>query len=999
MKILFTALLCVLGSFLAVAQELTVSGTVTDAKSAEPLSGVLVQISGGGNSTYTNENGEFKLSVKDGYENLEFSLQGYDLAKVFLGGRTSVTVSMIALGSEHTSHPAELSSDDLGTQPVVELEQATQGRAAGMFVQNSGGRLGQGAKVRIRGGSSLTGSNDPLYVVDGVPLTSGNQTDIDPSSIEKMEILKDAAAISLYGSRAANGVILITTKKGKAGKVSADVEYQFGVNQVMKKLDMMSPLEYNEMFIEYNLRNPLLNAGIPSTDITRANLQKWAQASMNSTGVYSINFSNGNNLSIPVLSKLKYNTDWQDQAYRTAYSNRANANIYGGSENQKILVNLNYLNQQGILITNNYERFGGRFNLNSQWSDKLSSNVSMGYVRSDNNKLPDDANDGNPVQMVILPSSDAPNPNDDYNLFVRSSEYNPQTEVYRSTNTQTNDRLNGTASINYSISNNLVFKVDGGLDYLNQQSQRRQGPATQAGAPTGFSRLSTTGVFNYLVNATLNYGLEIGNNSLNVMAGTSYQQSQTTYTYKSARVNSISELEQLPATDPSLVDNPVPGTASKFLSYFTSVGYTIDKKYSFEVDARVDGSSRFSPDKRYGLFPAVSAGWTISNESFLQGNNTVSFLKFHTSYGVVGNTPFNDFLYRQNYFTVQYGNQTGIRQSNMANRQLGWESTAQLDLSLDFGFLKDRITGTINYYNKQTSSLLFPQPVTQISGFQTVIKNNPTLQNQGVEFSISTVNVDGQNFQWQTSFNISANRNKVLDIGGKPFVSGNNAFIEGQPTGVYYMPKYMGVDPLTGKALYDNGKGLPTNDYDAALSSARMVVGNPNPKYYGGMSNNLTYKSFNLNFTFQFVQGIDGYWETGEIIANSGFALYNQTKDQLDRWYQPGDKTDNPVLVSGVENTNPSSRWIVDASYIRLKSLALSYNLPKDMVDRMGLSHFSIYIGGQNLLTFSKYPGYDPDVSYSDPNGGAQAANINKGIDYFSAPQPRIYTTGIKIGF
>lgn len=998
MRILFTAILCLLMTSVSLAQELTVSGTVTDSKTKEPLSGVLISLSTGGGSTYTGPNGEFKLAVSDGYENLTISLEGYASEKVFIGGRNSIEVALKSGDDDATeSSPTQISSADLGNQPVVDLEQSTQGRAAGVFVQNSGGRLGQGTKVRIRGGSSLTGSNEPLYVVDGVPLTSDNQSDIDPSSVESMEILKDAAATAIYGSRAANGVVLITTKKGKSGKIKADVEYQFGVSETMSRLDMMSPLEYNAMFIEYNLRNPLVNAGVPAADITRANLEQWALDAAN--GDNTLEFSNGNGLTIPILSRLSYDTDWQDLAFRRGLSNRGNVNLSGGSSKQQYFANVNYLDQEGILINNDYQRYGGRFNLSSSWTSKLSSNLSIGYAKTNNNRVNEDANDGNPVQMALLPPSDEPNPNNDYILRVRSSEYNPQTEVYGSDNFESTDRLNGSASINYSLADNLILHVDGGLDYLNLRDERRQGPATQEGAPNGFSRLGTSEVFNYLFNGTLNYGLDMGDNSLSIMAGTSYQRSTSMFSYKYARINSIPDLEALPESNALLTNNPIPGAASAFISFFGFVGYDIDDRYSVEVTARMDGSSRFSPENRYGVFPAASLGWTLSNESFLSGVSAVSFLKLNASYGILGNTPYEDFLYQTNYYTVNYGETTGYRVTNLSNNQMKWESTQQVDVSLEYGFLDNRISGSINYYQKNTTDLLFPVPVTQTSGVSNVIKNSGQLLNSGFEFSLSTLNVDKGNFSWQTSFNISSNQNEIKDLGGQRLISGGNAFIEGEAAGVFYLPEYLGVNPLNGAAQYDNGSGLPTEDYDFALANGRKVVGNPNPKYFGGLSNSISYKSFDFSFMFQFVEGMDSYWETGEIIANSGFALYNQTKDQLNRWYEVGDEADYPVLSPTVENTNPSSRWIVDASYIRLKTVTLSYSLPDDLVSRLGMRQVSVYIGGQNLLTFTDYPGYDPDVSYSDPAGGSLGANINKGIDFFTAPQPRVYTTGIKIGF
>ena len=1010
MRIFIACLTILLSISSALAQGTVIKGKIIDQNTNEPIAGATVS-AGSDNTTITNVNGEFQLTVDDTYQNITIVAEGFASQTIFLGGKTTLDVSMNSSKGTQ-SGGSVLSNDDLGSQPVTDLEQSAQGRAAGVFIQNSGGKLGQGAKVRIRGGSSLTGSNEPLYVVDGVPLTSGNQSDIDPSTIESMEILKDAAATALYGSRAANGVVIITTKKGKKG-FKADVELQYGVSEVPKKLDLMSPDEYRVLFFEYTMRAllagiPVDGAGVSATNLgnllSEENLETWYTdlvelrntAVSNGETQVSYTFPNNDELTMSTNNPIfrnTYNTDWQDLAFRRGDSKRANINLSGGSEKQNALLNLNFLDQEGILIGNDFQRFGSRLNLNSQWSDKVSSSISFGYAHTGNNQVNEDGNDGNPVQMILLPPGDAPDPDNNYVLLVRSSEYNPQTEIYGSTYFETTDRINGSASVSLELTDQLSLNIDGGLDLLDLSNERRQGPATQEGTPTGFSQLSTSKVTNYLFNGTLNYSKPVGDNSLSALVGTAYQSSQSEFTYKSARINSISELEALSENDPSLLNVLVPGSAFDFLSFFGSVGYDIADKYSFTLNARADGSTKVSEDNRFGIFPALAFSWTLSNESFLAGVAPVSFLQLNLSGGLIGNTPEDDFLYRTNYYNIIYGDLDGYRLSNLGNAGLKWETTQQFDFSLAYGLFDNRLSGSIGGYYKYTYDLLFPTPISQLSGLSSAIDNAGEMVNMGIEFDVTGLIVDAGDFSWDASFNISNNKNEIKNIGGQPLISGNNAFIEGEAAGAFYMPKYLGVDRISGEALYDDGNGLPTSDYDLAVSQGRQVVGNPNPKFYGGLTNNLTYKNFNFNFMFQFVEGIDLYWESGEIIANSGYGLYNQTSDQLDRWYAPGDESSNPKLNPALETPNPSSRWIVDGSYIRLKTVTLSYNIP------VNFGSLSVYVGGQNLLTFSDYPGYDPDVSYSDPAGGTFAANINRGIAFFTAPQPRIFTTGVKIGF
>lgn len=1009
MRLKFLTVLCILlGAYVSWAQDLTISGVVSDQSTGEPLSGVKVASADEISSTTTDDKGYYQLSIENTYQALSFEKEGYEPFSKLMNGLTTLNVSLSPLGS--TPKGSQLSGDDLGKQSVVNLEQSAQGRAAGVLVQNSGGRLGQGPKVRIRGGSSLTGSNEPLYVVDGVPLTSGNQSDIDPSMIESMEILKDVSAIALYGSRASNGVVVITTKKGKTKGLKVDIDYQIGRSEVLKRLDMMSPREYNIMLFEYILRS-VLN-GIPYEEVSVSNgaledfitaesLASWYDDLLDlrnnaTSDKISYSFPNGDNININVnnpLFRFDKNTDWHEEAFRTAWSHRASTNISGGSENQRALLNLNYLAQDGILIGNQYERFGGRFNLGSQWTNKLSSNLSIGYIRSIDNQLNEDTNDGNPLQMILLPPSDAPDPENDYTLLVRSSEYNPQTEIFNSLNVAFSDRINGSASLAYSFTDHLSLNIDGGVDYAALEAIKRQGPATQAGAPNGRTEIFTSGLFNYLGNAALNYNRKNGQHLFNAVGGASYQRSAQKNSYRFARINSVETLENLSAEDAGFFELPLPGSAFAFLSFYGDLTYTFKDRYTLRANARMDGSSRLSETNRFGIFPSVSAAWTVSEEFFLQGNRVLSLLKVSSSFGYVGNTPLDDFLYRTNYTNVQYERYNGIRAFNLANENLDWETTRQIDLALEFGFLDNRLSGSIGYYNKQSNDLLLPTPVTYTSGFSAITKNSGELINEGFELSLSALIISKGDFSWQASVNVSSNNIEVTKSGeNRSF--GINAIIEGEAPGVFYLPEYRGVNPSTGNPLYE-GNGIDIEDYNFALNNAPAVVGNPNPKYFGGLENTLSYKNLSLNFLFQFVEDIDMYWETGEVIANSGFNTFNQTPDQIDRWYQAGDEVAYPRLNPALAQPQQSSRWVVDGSYIRLKTVNLSYEA-SGLAQSVGLSRLSFYISGQNLLTWTEYPGYDPDVSSSGASTFSQ--NIDKGRDFFTAPQPKVYSFGVKIG-
>lgn len=988
--------------------QTVVSGKVTEEGNDIGIPGVTVSAKGSTASTITDVYGEFELTVPEGTTTIVFSGAGMRTQEIALGNSTVINTSLqpddsvqptdvVSVGfgqqgaSEVTSSIAQIKSDDISDAPVVDLEQANQGRASGIFIQNNSGKLGEGTSIRIRGGSSLSSSNQPLYIVDGVPLSSGSQNDINPANIESMEVLKDASAAAIYGSRAANGVIIITTKSGKSGKMKVEADYQFGIGQTPKTLDLYSPEQYNQQLIEFTLRAISLDG-----EITRENLENWAAQGSSTIQLSGTDPSGIDEITIRVLDSLTFNTDWQDQVFRNAHSNRANVNVSGGTEQFNYFAGLSFLDQQGILIGNEFQRLSGRLNLGSQITPALSVNLSLNYAGTKDNRLNDDQDLGSPLQAIVLPPSDAFSENDDYRLIVRRLEYNPLTEINFSDNIEKGNSLIGNLNLKYDFSDELSLSVQGGTDYFDSRIERRQGPQTLEGAGTGLSRLTEATVTNNILTGFLDYSTEINNGQrLSAVLGTSYQTSTTETAFRLARVNSISALEGLSSTDASLQDVPIADSKFAFLSFFTRVNYNIDDKYIFQLSARADGSSRFSEDNRFGYFPALSAGWNIHNEDFFNVD-ALSTLKFKASYGLVGTTPDEDFLYRLNYININYGSEEGIRLSNLANADLKWETTTQTDIGLEFGVLDDRITATVDYYLKQTDDLLFPVPVTQTSGFSAVLQNIGSMENSGFEFSISSLNVQSDDFSWSSSFNVSTNKNEITDIGGQNAIVGVNAFLEGQPSGVFYTRRFVGVDPGNGRALYDNGSGGTTTDWESA---PRMVIGDPNPDFFGGLSNNLAYKGIELDFLFQFVQGVDIYNATGEFLSNSGILNLGQTADQLDRWYAPGDQARFPVLNPFQENTNPSSRFLEDGSYIRLKTLTLTYNFPSETVSNWGLSYFKFYVGGQNLLTFTDYSGYDPDVNYIDPNFGTIERNISRGIDNFTAPQARTIISGIKIGF
>lgn len=1038
MKNIITCLIILLVSVRLYGQGVSISGKITDPETNQGIAGVTVSEENEVNFSVTDTKGNFDLVVSDAYTTLVLKHPDFKTQKVFLAGQTDLNINLntksgssqvnVGFGNQTkeqmTSSVSQVGSSKLSNQAVIDIEQASQGRAAGVFIQNNGGKLGEGTTVRIRGGSSLSASNAPLYVVDGVPLTSENQSDINPSDIASMEILKDASAAAIYGSRAANGVVLITTKSGVKGKMKIDVDYQFGISETPKKLDLYNPVDYRSQMLDYGLRslqeqllllafvdpNAFIALGEVEDVIAEASAETLAEWTTNraivlsdgTTYDFDDNVIGTNDIFGPIVSRIDsnvYKTNWQDEVFRKAISHRANINLSGGSERLQYFTGLSYTGQEGILIGNKYERLNSRLNLKSKLTSKVSANANLSYALVNNLRLNEDADLGSPLQAIALPPSDTYDPDNDYKIRVRSNDYNPLTEINFSDNIENSNQFIGNLGFQVDFTDQFKLNIEGGADYSSIRWERRQGPETQDGQPTGLSSLRTDKTLNYIGTSYLTYDWSQGENNWSAVLGASYQRSESEFSFRELRVNSIEQVEKARLDDPELLAAPIPGTGSVLVSSFSRINYSLKDKYVFQLSGRIDGSSRFGTNNRYGFFPAASAGWNLSNESFLKNNDLVSFLKLKTSYGLVGNTPDQDFLYRRNYFVINYGNNPGFRLSNLENPDLKWETTAQLDIGIDFGFIDDRLSGSLNYYRKETSDLLFPKPVSLTSGFANILQNIGTLENIGWEFNLTSVNIENDNFSWTTDFNIATNKNTVKDIDGDTLILGVNAYLEGEAVGSFFMPVYVGVDPQTGYALYEDGNGGTTDDYEEAVKYGRRVVGNPNPKFFGGLSNTISYKNFELNLLFQFVQGADRYFATGEIVSNSGILNLSQTRDQLNRWYKEGDEADFPVIDPNQDDTYSSSRWLQDGSYIRLNNLSLAYKFPMSTISGWGMQSLTVYIGGQNLLTFTNYTGYDPDVAYVDPDGGTIGQNISRGNDYFTTPQARTYTAGIKLSF
>jgi TonB-linked SusC/RagA family outer membrane protein len=1005
--------------YFATGQVYQVAGIIQDAQNQQPIVGATIIIKDGP-ATITDVDGKFSLQAPSKSSLVEISYIGYekleipavDLPKV-INLMTSSTlideIVVVGYGSQIkstlTGNIVKLAGNEVANRPVASLEQSLQGKAAGVFVESSNGKPGGGIKVKIRGSSSLTASNQPLYVVDGIIITveSLNESgaslnplaDLNPNDIASIEVLKDASASAIYGARASNGVVLITTKAGQVGKTKFDVNLQSGVSSPTRKRSFLNADQYIKLMTRSVTGAAKYEyAGDPTAWTDEQEAIDWYLA--NYAAKRFARYSGWSD-----YTKLETNTDWQDQAFAdNPISTLASISASGGNDKTKFYVGTSYNKQQGILVNNGFSRMGIRLNLDQKANDKLSFGAKMSLSRTFTDQVSNDNAFSTPMQLVAL-SPLTPVRDKEGNLYDRptTTYYNGLIDVENAKRDVLSFRTLVNSYAKYNILRNLVLNGEFGLDIYNLRDNAYYGRKTDTGQSTnGFANATYAQVVNILPKLFLNYNKSFNLHAFDLTLGTEYQ--------KSRRDRTTIDGTNFPSDDLKTLESAATITRGKgaitefsFLSYFARVNYNFDRKYLLSVSSRVDGSSRFGSNKRFGLFPSVSAGWVISEEDFLQDNQTMSFLKLRASYGRTGNAEIGNFSHLGLYGSSPYGGQPGLAPTQISNPNLGWEKTDQIDFGLDFGLFDNKLTGEIDWYQKNTKDLLLDVPVPGTSGFSTQTVNIGRIQNKGVEFSLTSNTLNGD-LKWSTSFNIAFNKNKVIELGnGQDIIDENLTSVVkvGEAIGVFWGAEWAGVDPANGDALWyinaEGSKRQTTNDY----SEANFVkIGDPNPDFIGGISNSFSYQGISLDFSFQGVFGNELYLDGDRFMACQGCWYDNQTTDQLNHWDKPGDITDVPEPRFWYSNGEQArnGRYISDGSYLRLKSLILGYELPKSVLRTLNLDRLKVYLTGQNLLTFTKYKGWDPEVT-SD----TYTTKYVSGIDFYSAPQPKTVAIGVQVGF
>ncbi len=1013
---------------LAFAQNKVITGRVTSSM-AGAIPGVSVYVKGApANGTQTDATGAYKLSVPGDAKTLVFTFIGFKTKEVSITGATvnanldeeNTTLSdvvVVGYGTQIkrdvTGSVASVKSKDLENLPVTSFEQALQGKAAGVQISAQNGKLGQGITVRVRGAASVTAGSEPLYIVDGIPITSGDFSsttaptsalaDLNTNDIESIEVLKDASASAIYGARASNGVVLITTKQGKAGKTLIQFNALGGISTPSNHREFLNAEQYVQIIRR-------AGAGAANQDFLNgdyATLQEGLDDYASIVEGRLNRYSAGNN----DYQTYKVNTNWERESFQNnPITQQYDLNLTGGNEKTKFYIGGQALDQKGIVVGNSYKRYSGRLNLTNKVTDFLEVGVNLNFSNSINNRLSNDNAFSSPLQSVALSpitpfidprsgliSGTLPGAASNYPVY-----YNPFIGIENAAYKATVYRTIGKAFANVNLAKGLKFSTDFSIDNLNQNEESYYGSLTfrNTGTANGDGQNISTFVINTNTNNFFSYNTTAGKSTFDAILGTSYQKSTTKYSTIEGQDFPSDAYIKLGSAATKVIATSNE-SAFSFLSYFFRANYKYNDRYLVGFSVRADGSSRFGENHRYGYFPAGSVAWIASEEDFLKSSETISLLKLRASYGLTGNAEIGNYSARGLFSgTGAYGGVAGQIPSRIANPDLTWEKTKQLDLGLDFGILKNRITGTFDFYQKNTTDLLLDVPIPQTTGFATITQNLGKLKNTGFELGINTENFVGA-FKWSTALTAAINNNKITDLGGQVLNSNEiNAAIAGQPIGVFYLPEYAGVNPANGDALYYRNTTDAAGNLDRSTTTdinqaQRIFAGNPNPKYTFGFNNTFSYQNFDLGVFFQGVAGNKIFNAGGQYMsANASNGYDNQTADQMAYWDKPGDITSVPeprlFYGNGIGN---STRYISSGNFVRLKTLTLGYTFPASVLTKIKLSKLRLYATAQNLATITGYKGWDPEV-----NADYQSTNINQGVDFYSAPQPRVISFGINIG-
>ncbi len=997
-------------------QQFRVSGTITDAVTHQAMPGVNIQVKGATVGTIADQSGKYSLNVPDQNAILVFSFIGYGVREIPLGGKSVIDISLeaelagldevVVIGygtvkkKDLTGAVSSMPSAEISELSTTRVEQALLGKVAGVQVKAVSGEPGVAPQIRIRGVGSISAGVEPLYVVDGFP-TDNLQT-LNPNDIESIDILKDASATAIYGSRGSNGVVIVTTKRGKAGKANITFDTFFGFQTVEKLPEMKNSLEQANWFFD-GMKNKNLDAG---NDIS-GDPTKWKQP----VPQIIMDVLNGTN----TTDKEAF-----DYIFRKAPQKQYQLTASGGTDNVKYLLSAEYLNQDGIVINSNFERYSFRSNIDAQLTKNLlvKANINPSFTKTVSLPVTGEGCclGSNIVAAAMQIHNFYPPLNDDGTYFnydgltALAGVYNPVAVAELTKTLQNRNRLMANVSLEYTILKELKFNImlGGSINSGKGMKFRPLTPIFFNEPATGRDEASLA--YNWLTEYTLNYNKAIGLHNLSALAGYTIQKQQG---YSNAIESNLYPNNLVPTLNAaSGITMGTSGINSwSLISYLARFNYNYNGKYFLTTSIRSDGSSRFGAEKRYALFPSVALAWRISNEDFLKDISTISTMKLRASYGESGNNDIGD--YRQ-YATIDYlkypfgdGAVGGFAPNQIANPILTWEKQIQINLGIDAGLFKDRIILSVDHFRSANSDLLLNVNVPGITGFTTALQNIGEVKNQGWEFVLGTKNLIGK-FEWGTDFNLSTYKNEVVKLGpsGDPIYSGNNITQIGQPIGMFYGyltdGVFMNQAELNDGPIYNPGKADASHVGDIRFKDVsgpdgapdgiidnndNTIMGNPYPDFFYGMTNRFSFQSLSLTVSLQGSQGNDVLCVTRDA-GYSGRARVRGYAYSNDYWKseaEPGDgKTPRPNDTPTGGQRRPSQHWIDDGSFLRVTNMTLSYILPDKISSKILLSSLRLYTTATNPFLFTKYKSFNPDVSFrGDPLRPGNEANdypLGKGI-------------------
>lgn len=1009
------------GTMASLIAQRTISGTITDDKK-EPLIGASVLVKGTSTGTISDVSGAFSFSIPANGTTLIISYTGYASKEIAIGASNNYNVMLeqeaidlsdiviVGYGTqskkELTGSVSKVTSETISRLPVTGVDQALQGQAPGVQVTSASGTPGASVSIRVRGPSSISAGNQPLYVVDGIPINTGSYSqigvggqqtnalaDLNPADIESIDVLKDAAAASIYGSRASNGVVIITTKRGKQQKTQISLNTYRGTQEVWKTIDPLTGPEYVALLQEGVKAR--YGATIKPSQLGLRNLD--ADPSTYPT------------------------TNWFDEIFQSAPISQTDLNISGGTDRTKFFVSGSVFDQGGVVKGSSFDRYSFRMNLDNLVTDKFKIGVSTGFSRSHNTRIQNDNNIYGVLSTALLLGSHIPVLNADgtYGRDANASIENPVANAVEPTYDVYTNRLLSNIFGELTILEGLTFRSSFSVDYLNLRDDRFT-PAShiQAAGVNGRGQQGFSSDLNLVNENYFSYRKAFGKLNFDALVGNSVQTSQFESMYGEGENYPGKTIRELNAA--SVKKNVTSSKSAWGLnSYFSRLNMNWAGKYFISGSIRADGSSRFGANNRWGVFPSASAAWRLSEESFFPKSKVLSEVKLKASWGRRGNQSISDFASRALIAPgANYLQRAGLAPTQLGNPNLTWEEREDFDLGLEIALFESKLELSVDAYQGTTNELLLNRPLVGASGFTGIQENIGSIRNKGIDIGLTTTNIETKNILWTTNFNISFFDNEILKLAGTPFAAGFASWVaEGEALGSFRGYRTVGIfqtqaeiDALNAKAKELTGRSTAVyqstltrpgdiqfkdiNNDGVITSDDQEILGDANPNYYGGVTNTIQAYGFDLSFFFQYSIG-NFVFNNTRAFSEGMNSVFGQANTVKNRWTPENTNTTMPRAVFGDPNNNRrvSDRFVEDASYVRLKNVTFGYTFPTKLLDKIKMRTARIYVTGQNLLTFTNYSGFDPEVStFGETNTAA-------GTDFLTFPQSRSLIVGLNIGF